>query len=416
MTAASQGLDFDDFLGHSATQSGGAFLENWKEDGSILIWLHPEAPIHALWSHRWLQFVKDEDGDGGDFRMLRVNCLENENVLKRQRFRHGDGTREYPPTTCPHCLLVEFIRAQIEAGELSWTDPVFKFEGDEDDIVIRAGGITGLFQKRDMSEAEKRELKRAGVYVKDAFKENGQASLEYVFGVIANENPDAGCVVACERQTLGKKMQKAIRDRMEEHEEEGIEITNWRGQKFSGKDAAKPSNNPCCFKWAYDANKDFSDKYDVKVFANKKPSPDILAKFAEPPPDVARLVAVPDLAQLRESYERYSLIDLPLDELFGPAERALGVDSTKASKEQAADETADDVDDDLPESWGGTAKGDPPKAEAENMVECDHCKKPMPESAMTCPHCGAEYIEDDEGDIILDPDWAPKKKARRRKS
>src|SRR5690606_30749597 len=262
----SDGLDFDDFLGHSQSAGGGGFLGNWKEDGSILVWLHPDAKIHPLWSHRWFRYAKDEDGETGSWKGSRFNCLESENVLKRQRFRNNDGTREYPPTTCPHCLLLEHVRQMIALGELDWTAPLFKLEDDEAEIIIHAGGFTGQFGKRDMNDSEKRELRRAGIRRDEAFKENGSCPLEYICRVISDAKPEDGCKIMMEKPALGQKVQNALKGRIDEYDEEELEITNWRGETFKGKAAGNPKNNPCAVKFTYDANKDFSDKYNAKVF------------------------------------------------------------------------------------------------------------------------------------------------------
>lgn len=421
----SDGLDFDDFLGHSQNAGGGGFLNNWKDDGSIVVWLHPEARIHPLWTHRWFRYAKDKDGGGGAFKSHRFNCLESENVLKRQRFRHKDGTREYPPTTCPHCLLLEHVRQMIADGEISWTDPLFKLVDDESEIIIHAGGFTGQFGKRDMSDSEKRSLRRAGIRMDEAFKENGSCSLEYIFRVISDAKPEEGCTIAMEKPALGAKVQKALKDRADEYAEEDIEITNWRGETFKGKAAANPKNNPCAIKLSYDANKDFSDKYDAKIFDKKKPSPGVIAAFETEPPDVDRLLAVPSLAAHRASLEKACLVDIPWDDIFAPAEKALDQSSLggEPDEEELDQEEDGEEEDDFPESWGGkgnpvksakekaakppaqnpekgtksTGKASPPD---EEMVECDACGKPMHETDMTCPHCKAEYEEVD-GEIVL---------------
>src|SRR5690606_11423733 len=134
----SEGLGFEDFLDHSQHAGGGSFLSNWKEDGSIIVWMHPKARIHVIWSHRWFRFAKDEDGQGGEYKGNRFNCLEDEKTLQRQRYRLQDGTREHPPTTCPHCLLIEHVRGMIDSGELSWTDPLFKLADGDSEIVVHA--------------------------------------------------------------------------------------------------------------------------------------------------------------------------------------------------------------------------------------------------------------------------------------
>ena len=101
---------------HSTTSKGSGFLKNWKEDGTITIWVHPTAPIYSLWGHSFRRYdtsKDDNDNEVIEIRSMRINCLEKETLLKKQRFREKDGSREMPPVICPHCKSIEWVRAQI---------------------------------------------------------------------------------------------------------------------------------------------------------------------------------------------------------------------------------------------------------------------------------------------------------------
>ena len=50
------------------------------------------------------------------------------------------------------------------------------------------------------------------------------------------------------------------------------------------------------------------------------------------------------------------------------------------------------------------------------MVACDVCRKPMPEIADTCPHCGSKYDPDDDFKLIFDSSKEKKKPPLRTRS
>lgn len=416
-------LDFDEFLDHSGTASGGGFLKNWKEDGSIVIWLHPKSKIHSRWGHRFPTVVVKEGVE--EIKSGRFNCLEAESVNKKSRFRHRDGSREYPPEVCPHCLLVEWIREQVDSGELSWTDKVFHFEDDADEVDIHAGGITNLFSKREKTTEEKKELKRAGIKLTESFKESGLPGMDYVFCMVSHTDPGDGCVIATEKQSIGKKLQKVVKDRMDEFVEEGED-----------RNLGHPLLNPYAFKLSFDDNKDFSDKYDVLARPKIEITPEIQKVFDEDPPEVSRLVALPDVNDLRAqriAMEEAACIDMPFDDFFKPYEEANGVkingvspesgeedgDSEDEEEEATVGEVKED-EDELPESWNNTGSSEPSAAPAaipeDEAVPCDKCGAAMHFSADKCDACGAEYVENEEGELVLKPDPPPAKRRMRRKS
>ena len=319
---------------------------------------------------------------------------------------------------CPHCLCIEWVREQIEAGELSWTQPIFKIDLDDgNEMIIHAGGFTGLFSKRDMDDAEKRQLKKAKIRLDEAFKESSMASKDYILSVVSNDAPDE-CVIATEKKSVGDKLKKAIRDACEEAVDEGRD-----------RREGLPNVTPYAFKFSYHEKKTFSDKYDVQRRPKLKMSDEVRATFAEPPPDVSNMVTAPDLELLkdhREALGRFALIDMPIDQFYEPALAKLGesFDDEGGDDDESPEEgriaNAGDPDDELPASWGGGAEGsdseedasedeDEDEDEDDGMVECDSCGKPMPETDMTCPHCCAEY-EEVNGEIVL----KPKPKRRRR--
>ncbi len=394
----------ESFLGHSASSSSGGFLKNWKEEGEIDVVLHPRGQIAALWAHRWHRVGKDKDEKPKIFPM-RFNSMEAESTLKRQHFRLGDGSREYPPTVCPFSLLLEWVREAIEEGDIDWTDEIFKFETPKEDVVIHAGGFTGLFQKRDLKDEQYEELKKAKINRKEAFKENGGCKMNYCFVVIQYNLPEEGAMIAMEGKALGQKMQKAMRD----------EQRKWEKTKTPSK--GDPFKEPFVFRWSHDENKDFDDAYDVIVMpVESMPIGDELgAVFDDDPPTLDKILEPSNVVLLRESFEAHWVHQLvpPWNELFAVAmERVKGTKAGERPSEERAgsgDFNYGANDQSSKAEPKTSAKSEP----VDDEVECDVCHKGMSESVFTCPHCGTEYDSATGKQIEKKPE-PPKEEPKRR--
>lgn len=387
---AAEELGLDDFLNHSTGRGGSAFAD-WREKGKLDFFLHTKSSIYAVYFHRWYRLdTGDESNPLSTYKSMRLNCIEDKRVLEKQRFRNRDGTREYPPTVCPHCLMIEWVAEQIRIGKLSWTAPIFRFGGedDADSIEIHAGGITGKFGAKEMTKLEEKQLRAAGIRRDEAWKEKGLADMNYIFTIVDVEKPEEGAKIALEKQALGNKMKKAIADRRED----------------LGADEGNPMKNPVAFRWKYHEDEIFEKKYEALVVSKIELTEEIERAITDDPPSLEKLTAEPDWAAYRTSLEHHALIDMPFDDFFAPLERKLGKSVVVTTGTSADDEPADD----LPESWNkpsgkaAGAKGNAHEDDDDHMVACDECKKPMHEDLMECPHCGAEY-EVVGGEIRLKP-------------
>jgi len=379
-------MGLDEFLDHTGAGSGGrGFLGNWKENGRLDVWLHPGGSFAALWSHRWLRLVKDRESELLILRGWRWKCMEKESILKKQKYREDDDSREIPPTVCPVCLLIEWMRVEVNEGRLAWTDEVFRFtpeDESQEEAVLHAGGMTGqigeAFKKKTITRDDKVELRRAAIRGDEVYKEEVAARLQYVFTVVPHDDADGGCVIAIEPQTVGDKTKKVIRDRQED----------------DGKEKGNPLLNPYAFRWVYDANKEFSAKYDVKPMLSLTPSDDVQAAFDEDPPDIGDIIAAGNVAEMRLSMEASwcGKIDPPWDDIFGPAEEAVkGTPEAEAASDFNYGANADAGDD------GGDDQADD---DDDNLYACEVCKKGSADPNK-CEHCGAEY--DDDGKLTKDP-------------
>jgi hypothetical protein len=402
-------LDLDGFLGHKGSMGGGgAFLKNWKEDGDIVIWLHPKAGIVPLWHHTWYTVGRDKDNKTV-MRSIRFNSLEKESILKRRNRRDDDGNREFPPEICPFSKFTEWLYQQVRHGHINWVDEVFLFDEPKDPLVLHAGGILGMFKKGDdeLTKEEIRELRQAHIQRTDAWKESCEPRLQYVFRIVRNDDPDAGCLIALEAQALGDSIKTVISDRIDD-------FTHKHGE-VEGKRLGNPFVTPYAIKWAYDEKQSFSKRYAARAMTQCELTPEIQAVFDRDPADIKELTRPSNILQLRQSMEaHWALKDVvpPWDEIFGEAEEELAgtaaVDDDETAFPFGANETQ--------------AKGGQPgkvaaaqEPEDDGMVECNVCDGLMPDTVFECPQCGTVY-DPKTNNILTRGEW-PKpepKKTRKR--
>ncbi len=415
-------MSMDEFLDHSGSDSGSTSVLKWKEDGSIDVLIHPRAPFYAVWSHSWFHLGKDRETGEPKIFFSRWNSYEDEEILKKSRFRGDDGeyevqypwhtkpvsyhgARRIPPVLDPFALLLEWVREQIDGTEtIGWLDVIFDIDtdsGDDNATVIHAGGFCGLFSAKDMDKEEETAMKKAGIRRSEAFKEEGKARMQYVMTVVPYKKPSEGPTVAIEAEALGKKFKQMIKD-----------------MRDDGRD---PRTNPVVFRWKYDEGASFSDKYSVAVRTNDTITEDHTAALAKewPQEKVDRVISLGNLVALRESFERWwkHKVIPPWDAIFAPAMAAYkGKPEAQApsDSDEKDGEDSDDEEDDAPASVRSKDEPAPEGTEDDNEEEvyaCSNpaCGKPMKGTDMVCPHCGAVY--DEEGNFTL-----PKKEEAKPKS
>lgn len=371
-TVAGREMDVDDFLGHrSRDRSSNVLLRSseWKKEGKIDLWLHTGTKIASVWRHSFWRVVEREDKETKRKEKVVVfspwNCHEDEQTLKRQYKRRTDGTRVVPPERCPFDKLAEEVRGMVKRGELRWTDPVLKFEGDDksQSVLVRAGDFWNAFGSKDLDQDEIGQLRRAGVDRRNAWKTALLAKCSYLFVAVDDTDLAAGARILIEGEALGRAMQKAISEKMEE----AFEL-------HKDKLLGNPFKNPYLFRWTYDDAKDFADKYGAKAFM-KKPSDEVLAIIRDAePPDTSDELAFGDVDELRALLETHAVVKLPLDACFPPRD---------------------------PVGTQEKPKDSPPSLDGPERFDCDHCgaKEAMTIDDLACPKCNATYgqIQDGEG-------------------
>lgn len=380
----------DDFLSHSNAERSG-FLSKWKKNTppKVNVFLHTRRLPTALWQHGFPKIFTKEDKDTGEMVTHvwggKFTCHETEAVLLKQYKRDNDGERTHPPRSCPMCKLVETVRSMVEEGQLSWTTPIFEFEGDisEESQIIHAGGLYNAFGQRDMPEDKKREMKKAGISPMEAWKENALAKMSYIFCVVDTSAVNQGVQIATETSLLGDKVKEVINDAMEDQ----------------GKEQGNPFLNPFCIQWEYKPDeKEFGKKYRARRMESIKLTPEIAKLIRGEAPDLSNIVAPFNPKILRASLERYCLVqNIPWDHIFDGA-REIEEEPTTSHKQSAARTKLAAP----PATLGKlppTPAAKPPvlSEDEDDIVECDGlqgvggCGEAMNINDAKCGHCGFVY-------------------------
>lgn len=418
-------LEMNAFLGHQ-TRSGntGQFLRGWKKKNPPVIntVLHTGTPIVAMWQHGLPRIFEQKDEKTGNTRRRvfggSFNCLEEESVLVKQYRRdRSTGERVLPPVVCPMCRLLEALRQAYEDGDIGFTDPVFRWVGDDPNETqdLTLGGMLNMYGSDRLTDEEKAAIKASNISLRDAWQENSWAKCNYLFTVVDYDAPESGVQLAIETTALGDAVKDCIHAQL----------------KAYGEKDGNPMLNPYVIAWEHHPNaKEFTKRYKAIAMPRFEITHQIEELISGEPPDITNVVKPGNITKLRAELEARCVLKdksvIPWDDIWGPAERAgYGDDDTGAkAAENEAQEAVDDMAnkrrrasaqvpaevkaEPAPEPTPGPAATGrrrkkvepepepPPPPPAVNMIPCDECGKPMPETATTCPHCGAEYELEDE--------------------
>ena len=377
MAAATEMGSIDAFLSHKSGMGGGTKrVSKWKEDGKIDVFLHTRRMPVAIYNHGFPHIVTLKDKDTQEpvnhAWTQKFICHEEEAVLKDQ-YRITDGKPDNPAQVCGICRTVAMIRYLVFTGKIGWLDPVFYYEGDDksEAIQLRAAGLYGGFDTKKTNDAQKAEMKKAKVWVKDAWKQNAMAKGNYVLTVVECAKPSEGIVVMTEAALLGDKIKEAIAAmRVQQGDKEG-----------------NPILNPYAFRLFYrEAEEQFDKKYAAIGLPSVKPNDEVLKMLRSDPPNIDNVTTPFNQTKMRLSMEKHWVHDfkLPWDKLFP--------ETTKPS--------AANVDEDAPEGFGAEkpkaesrpheVQG-PAKKEAEPDFGCDDCDAPMFATETVCKNCGKTY-------------------------
>jgi hypothetical protein len=392
-------LGTDNFLGHKTSAPRGSYLTKWKDRPPLAgaklpgvnTVLKREDYAYVLWRHNLPRVVVKDDGEKVVWSSSHI-CWEDEKIILKQRKRLDDDTRSFPPRACGICRLLEWIYQEIAAERISWVQPVFTFEADDprESQTLHAGGMCGMFGRSDLTDGEKAQLKKHGIFATEAWKQVAWAKASYLFVVCDYDEPAAGLQIAIESSLLGEKVQSVIGDR----------------RASLGADEGDPSKHPFVIQWLHDPSKgiSFDKKYKARAIDSLAITDEIDEIISGDGPEVDHLLKRFNAGEVRALLEEHCVLecDVPWDDFFGPAEqqqakavqdeRKTGrVGLVDRSRETSAKAAAPSL------AKPGTRKtvaAPPPVDEAEE--DCGACGKPVKVSAKKCPHpgCGAIFEEE----------------------
>jgi hypothetical protein len=280
------------FTKHAKQNSfGGQWLNDWKDDKKIVIWLHTLVPPAACWSHAFqlLDVVEDKENGGAPKRIMRYPRFvspDPELVHRNQYFRKDDDAMRVPPDRDPFLLLREWLR---RADSIALDQAVFQWKNPKDNEVTTwvRGELSGL-------------VKRA----RSNFGHSLDTKQEYIFAVVRNDAPEQGVFLARESQLLGRKVSEVITQQ----------------QGMLGEEGGDPLLHPYPFVW--EANKKAAspmDMYKAYKHEGAECSDEVWAAISsEEYPDPAEFCVARDgdMEKVRAAMEAAAQVDLPLDEIF----------------------------------------------------------------------------------------------------
>lgn len=367
------GMGLGDFLNESAGSSKGDWLKSWKENGSIVVWLHTRAKIHARFAHQFPYVEAREDKETRRvvrvLRSLKFGCWESDAVLAKARWRNQvTGEREVPPVICPLCLLNEAIMADTKLPDDA---EIFHVEGrswdgsEPREARYIKGNLTGKFARN-----------------KESWKQSVDVRKSYLFCVVPAENIDGGPKITEESIAIGEAVKLVIKQEMDSE----------------GDEAGNPAISPYAFKWTYDAKaKSPKDFYKAYRFRQAKLTDEVRDQIiSAEPPSIAQFCRRGDVFALR-AYVEAALTDkakkvIDIDACFTAAEAEAEREDGRGAAERRR--TTDDVQDPMPSGSRRRKKTEPAKEPPGEP--CDDCGAPMTKGQLKCGKCGAEYEDDSQ--------------------
>lgn len=386
----------DDFLSQGGSGAKGAYLKNWKKrpTKTINLWLHTKVIPQRVHRHSFPRIVVREK-DGVTTRSIWSGdyvCHEEKGVLEKQRERNDDDTRKTPPCSCAFCKMNEWIRAQVQetrrmldearkneaspekvakikSERVGLETLLFEVESDTEIQRYYAGGLVGLIDEKELSDQEKKDVRKAGINLREAWKQGALSRPSWLFQIVDDDDPSKGIQKTWEPELVGDKTKTVIHDK----------------RASLGKEGGDPFKHPFCIQWeSRPDEKEYGKKYHARPMDSVKFRPEISVLIRDADPlDTARDTKKFSPAELRAQLEVAAKYPLPFDLFFGgaqePADPATdfpyGANEAppKPAKAQAAP-TA--VDDDMVACDGGGDGG---------------CGKEIRLSDPICPHCGFVY-------------------------
>lgn len=393
------------FLNHSLDGGGGEWIGNWKDQGSLTVWLHPGGDLanascftHSFFKTREYEARGDEPAET-KVRWFKFVCCDPDRTAGASRWYEKDGYRQNPPVVCPIDFMLEWVSVQIVAGALDWKTPIFEFRGDDPkgDRLIRAGGMLGLFNRDDLSKDEQSELRKAGIDRHTAFQQDLRSKGGYVLAVVDDATRDSVQKFSIQGTGNPLKSLPGMFKAAIQKVQKGYRVDDPSTGQSVNIPPANPLERPYRFSYAEPPKdpktgraKGFGE-YAVTPL-NRQPDAKIRELFDMPCPDLAQDREKGNCLELRMIMEQHCVFKgLPIDLFF---ERAAKAGLMKARDEKVKKTRSGPVH----EIGNGRAPNTTIASDIKApSVECLNCGKGMPSDDLTCRACGATY--DEGGDL-----------------
>lgn len=353
------GLGLSEFLTHGESGGRQKFLKNWKDEGSIVVWLHTRASIaYPRWSHPFIEYGTFKHKETGEeiptLRFPRFVSQDSEVVHQSQYFRDESDRLQIPPILDPFLKLREWLRTECthpyETVVFRWVHPN-PAPGRSAVIEWKRGNLARLVEKNQVTYSHTLDTK-----------------LEYFFVVVNDAEPGEGAQIVQVSKLLGSKMQEELKQQM----------------KSNGVEEGNPLVRPYAFIWEYNKTATPMKTYTAYRYNQAMMTPEIReaitsGDFPDPTPNTKPRAG--DKLRIRAAMEAAAQIDLPWDLLF-PDSWVDEEQSSEVNQQPTQQPT---------QSISSSAQPRRRRKRTVEMIPCDDCRKSIPINATKCEFCGAEY-------------------------
>lgn len=276
---AERGMSFSEFQKEKIF-SGGNRLRNWKEDGEVTVWIHTGTKIYRRLFHL-LKYVTQKQNETTGKIEKAIGYFPF--VCHEEVADYFNKKNSGYPSHCPVCRFIEWLEynGEVEHDVTVWDASVGNRKLD---VVCTKADFIG-------------DTEGGGDY-RLSFK----PALQYIMGVIDNDNVDDGIVVSTEKLSIGEGIKKAIRQEMDR----------------KGPELGDPAINPYAFKWKMNKKARLpADFYEVYVYEQADYTEEIEKLLNSEGLDLSSWVTFGNTDKLYEIMrEHITLEGVPLDEFF----------------------------------------------------------------------------------------------------
>lgn len=347
---AGKAVSFHKALKTMSSNSRASFLNDWKKDGQLIVFLHTASGIATRRRHT-IPYADVDDNGQPKIKYMNFVCMEDPEDYDIEN-----------PVACPVEMFMSYL---INNPSIA------------DDTVVWEAATGGRYDRF----VTKRDFIDEGDW-KNSFKSRP----EIIMALINAEAKKPEIQIATETIAVWYALRKAIEDQI---------ISD-------GEELGDPALNPYAFRFTYDAKAAPKDKYAVGPFRRANVTPVINELLNSPDVGFDAMLKSKGVRRLREIFEASVQIHVDFDLIFGEAMKF-------ADKEDGTDFDTDELEKEAAPKTDATAEQHSPlDAEAATVAAqddsdddadrtpCETCagKGTFGKKKTTCPDCDGEGYED----------------------